>query len=399
MMAALPAFIINAGEPPVKKNISLTPTQRKMCDRNTDFACNLFRTVTKSKQGNSSTILSPVSVSYLLGMLNEGADGNTRQQISDVLGLGDDVLETNKYFKKLIDEAPLVDAKATVKIANLITVNSARGINLIQQYQYDMQKYYKAKADALDFGSGNSLDYINNWCNSHTNGMIPSILNRLDMEACMYLLNAVYFKASWTHKFDPEATRDRTFTKQNGSTVMLPMMHRKGNASYGENGLYKMLCMPYGSNGYSMYVLLPHNGNTIDDIIQDLSAQTLKEEQHEMSNREVDILMPRFTTTSETYLEDALSSMGMPLTFNKMLAEFPNMANCSDLYVSMMKQRAKIEVNEEGTKAAAVTVSAMTNRSMSIGSICTFHATKPFVYYIVENSTGTIFFMGTYCGD
>ena len=392
---------LNAAEPPVKRDIALTAAQRLMSNNNNDFACNLFRAISKQKHDDRSTIVSPISVSYMLGMLNDGADGETYLQISNVLGMGGSIEEMNKYFKKMIDEAPRVDTRVTVKIANSINVNSAQGISLVPQFEDDMLKYYKAQVDALDFTNSESLHRINNWCKDNTYGLIPKILDKLEASAAMYLLNAVYLKASWTKKFDSNATRDLNFTKQDGSTVTRKMMHLKTRVSYGEDNLCKMLCMPYGSGGYSMYVLLPKERHTIDEIIQSLTAQKLKQiKMHTTASHEVDILMPRFTTTCETNLKDVLSSMGMPRVFDRNSAQFPYMANGhGDLYVSMMKQKAKIEVDEEGTKAAAVTVTEMRNRSVSISSGYTFHATHPFVYYIVEGSTGSIFFMGTYCGD
>ena len=176
------------------------------------------------------------------------------------------------------------------------------------------------------------------------------------------------------------------------------MMHRHGMAVYGKNDLCKMLCLPYGNKAYSMVVLLPNEGKTTDDIIRNLSAQKLKEWQSQMRTEEVNILMPRFTTESETRLEDILSSMGMQRAFNN-AAEFPNMLKGyhDELYVSMMKQKAKIEVNEEGTKAAAVTVAEEV--AIGVNFYKYFYATRPFVYYIMEKSTGAIFFMGTYCFD
>ena len=404
-MAILPAFtsednFLNAGEPPVPKDIKLTQFQLEMLDNNTNFACDLFRTICEQKRSNSSTIVSPISVSYLLGMLNEGADGETYLQISDVLGLGGSDEEINKYFKKMIEEAPYVDPKVTVRIANSINVNSARDISLVPQYEADMRRYYHAQVEALDFTDSRSLQHINNWCKANTNGLIPKILNRLDPRAVMYMLNAVYFKATWTEKFD-KTTREMNFTKPDGTTVKRKMMHLKTKVGYGENELCQMVRLSYGNGGYSMYVMLPYKDHTIDDIIQSLSSKQLKRQRlHEMTMHEVDILMPRFTTVSETNLKDVLSSMGMPLAFDENLAEFPNMAKENkDLYVSMMKQCARIEVDEEGTKAAAVTVAEVRNKAASIQKLYTFHATSPFVYYIAENSTGTILFMGTYCGD
>ena len=387
---------------PEKNNITLTAEQQQMRDNNNEFACRLFRTIAQQQDEPGSIISSPISVTYMLGMLNAGADGETRQQIMDVLGLGNDPAAINAYCKKMIDEAPYVDPSVTVKIANCIDVNSAMGISLYPQYKSDMQQYYNAQVDALDFTQSGSLKRINDWCNSHTDGMIPTILDKIKGDAVMYLLNAIYFKATWTEKFDPKDTRDMDFAMAGGTTAKRQMMHRIALAAYGHNSLYQTLCLPYGSNGYAMYVLLPNEGKTVDDVIQGLSAEGLDHQLLEMYPHEVDILMPRFSTSSETKLEQTLSSMGMPLAFDPYNAQFPHMAQGHSLYVSMMKQKARIEVNEEGTKAAAVTIAEM-DLAMDPGprqyEKVDFHATRPFVYYIMEMSTRSVFFMGTYQGN
>ena len=382
--------------------ITLTVEQQQMRDNNNEFACRLFRTINEQKGGDSSVIVSPISVTYMLGMLNTGADGQTRQQITDVLGLGNSVQEINEYCKKMIDEAPLVDPSVTVKIANCINVNSALGLTLVPQFKTDMQNYYNAQVEALDFNKSSSLDKINDWCKKNTDGMIPTILDKLNSSAAMYLLNAIYFKATWTEKFDPKDTRDMDFTMPDGSTRQHKMMHRKALAAYDKNDLCEMLYLPYGSKGYGMYVLLPVEGKTVDDVIQGLSADGVEQQVFNMEPHEVDILMPRFTISSETMLDRVLPAMGMPLAFNPFYAEFPNMAQGQNLYVSMMKQKAKIEVNEEGTKASAVTIAEMgfaTAPPPPHYQQVDFHATRPFVYYIIESGTRSIFFMGTYCGS
>ena len=376
------------------KDSTPTAPQGKMADNNNDFACKLFRTINEQKKGSS--IVSPISVSYVLGMLNEGADGETRQQITDVLGLGGSVQEINEYFKKMMDEAQSVDPSVTLKNANCIYFKLGMSIN--PKFKADMQNYYDAHVEAINFNSSSILNKINNWCKTHTDGMIPELLKKgeLHPNRRMYLLNAVYFKASWADQFDPMSTRDLDFITLDGKTVKRPMMQHHGMADYGKNDLCKMLCLPYGNKAYSMVVLLPNEGKTTVDIIRNLSAQKLKEWQSQMRTEEVDVLMPRFTTESETHLEDILSSMGMPLAFGGD-AEFPNMIQKEGLYVSMMKQKAKIEVNEEGTKAAAVTVEE--DVAIGVNFYKYFYATRPFVYYIMEKNTGTIYFMGTYCFD
>jgi serpin B len=384
---------------PKKTNITLTEQQQQMRDNNNEFACNLFRTINGQKQGDGSTIVSPISVSYLLGMLNEGADGKTRQQITDVLGLSGSTQQINEYFKTMMSKVSRADSNVTLQLANCIDVNSAMGISLIPQYKADMQQYYDAQIDALDFTQRSSLDKINNWCNKHTGGMIPTAVDRLDPDAVLYLLNAIYFKAKWTEKFNPEDTRIMNFTTQNGTVVKHNMMHRQTRTLYGKNKICQMLYLPYGNKDFGMYVLLPVKGKTTADIIQGLSARELEQQLNGMKDENVDILMPRFYTSSETTLNHVLSAMGMPLVFTSR-AELPNMAQGEkDLYVSLIDQKTIIEVNEKGTEGTARTLMRVLKDGDEPPKIENFHATHPFVYLIIEKRSGTIFFMGTYCGE
>ena len=397
------AFVLMSTLLSFAKDSAPTAPQGRIADGNNDFACNLLRAIYEQQQGGGSFIMSPISVSYMLGMLNDGAEGETQRQITDVLGLDGSPQKINQHFKKIMNEASSVDSTVTIKIANSININSARGYRLIPKYKENMQKFYDAQIDAFPFTDDRNVDIINNWCNTHTDGMIPKILDSLDPYAAMYLLNAVFFKASWTDKFDPNNTRNKIFTKQDGTLLEHKMMNVAIKAAYGSNNLCKMLCLPYGNGSYSMYVLLPHEGKTVGDIIQSLSAQQLAQQRtKEMTIQNVDIEMPRFTTESKTHLEQVLSSMGMPLAFHYLAAQFSKMIEDEELWVSMMMQKAKIEVNEKGTKASAVTISKGLTKSLmgdNRPSYVEFHATRPFVYYIIDNSTGTIYFMGTYFGE
>ena len=351
------AFVLMSTLLSFAKDSAPIAPQGKIADGNNDFACNLLRAIYEQQQGGGSFIMSPISVSYMLGMLNAGAEGETQRQITDVHGLDGSVKEINSYFKKVMDKASSIDSTVTIKIANSININSARGYRLIPKYKENMQKFYDAQIDAFPFTDDRNVDIINNWCNTHTDGMIPKILDSLDPYAAMYLLNAVFFKASWTDKFDPNNTRNRIFTKQDGTILEHKMMHVAIKAAYGSNNLCKMLRLPYGNGSYSMYVLLPHEGKTVGDIIQSLSAQQLEQQRtQEMTIHNVDIMMPRFTTESEIQLE----------------------------------------------QVAAVTIAKGVTKSLSGDNRprhVEFHATRPFVYYIVDNSSGTIYFMGTYCGE
>ena len=390
----------NEEEQPVEEVITSTEPQDELLDNNNDFACNLFRAINRNRKlSDGSIVVSPISVSYVLGMLNEGASGKTRQQITNVLGLSASTQQINEYFKTMIHKVSRVDSNVTLQLANCIDVNSAMGISLLPQYKADMQQYYDAQIDALDFTKRSSLDIINNWCNKHTGGMIPTAVDRLEPDAVLYLLNAICFKANWTEKFDPDDTRIMNFTTENGTVFKNNMMHRQTCTLYGKNKICQMLYLPYGNKDFGMYVLLPVKGKTTADIIQGLSARELEQQLNGMKDENVDILMPRFYTSSETTLNHVLSAMGMPLAFTSR-AELPNIAQGEkDLYVSLIDQKTVIEVNEKGTEGTARTLLSALKDDEVPPKIENFHATHPFVYLIIEKRSGTIFFMGTYCGE
>ncbi|MBR4828294.1 MAG: serpin family protein, partial [Muribaculaceae bacterium] len=302
----------------------------------------------------------------------------------------------------MIEGAPNVDPAATVRIANCIDVNSAKGLSLQEAFVNDMKNYYNAQIDALDFTKSSTLDIINKWCSKNTDGMIPSILDKINPDAAMYLLNAIYFNADWKEKFDKNDTRSSSFTLPDGSVVTRELMHRKAIAQGCESDLCSMLRIPFGSGGYSMYVMLPAEGMSTSDLIRDMSQQELTDHLNaiNMTPHEVDILMPRFEIVSDIDLKRVLEPMGIQSAFTAS-ADFSNMSNAS-LRVTLMKQKAKIEVDEDGAKASAVTISEM-GRAISPGPQLSekaeFHANSPFLYFILEESTRSIFFIGTYCGN
>lgn len=394
---------------PKTRAVELTQEQREYVTKNTDFSFNLFKTVSQMPEGQKSSILSPISVTYVLGMLNDGATGNTAKEITSVMGFGEDNAKgVNEFCKKLIEEVPKTDPSVTLEIANAVISNKSRNIELESAYLSDMKKYYGAEVYNLDFSKKvEALKNINGWCNSKTNGMIPEILNESELKADALLLfmNAIYFKATWTEKFDTKDTKSKSFMMENGQEKLLHMMHRMAEAQYSENEFCQMLNLPYGSGDmWSMKVLLPKEGKSVDDVINSLNSESWNELRYNTWHPVVDIDIPRFSTSFETDLIKPLTEMGAPSMFTPFEAEFPNISSNfkKDLYVGLMKQKAAIEVNEEGTKASAVTVASMEflegpdpNHPMNVD----FHANRPFVYVIQEASTGVIFFLGTYRGE
>ena len=393
--------------------IQLTEAQRVFANDNNQFTLNFLKTVNEVDNTGKSFIYSPLSITYVLGMVNDAATGQTEKELEQTLGFHEGGIKAvNDYCKKLIDGLPKVDESVKLNIANAIFLN--KHYTLKEQFQKDMNDYYDAKAEALDFSSPQTLEHINGWCNDKTKGMIPKILDEVNPYMVSYLLNAIYFKADWASKFDPKNTKEETFTTEKGSTT-LPMMHQNVLISYLKTNTYSAVILPYGSGLWNMSVMLPEEGATIDDLIKEVAQSSV------VNNRgwcetggnffrgyEVDLKLPRFETASDTDELDVknglvglMQKMGIKLAFDSDFAEIPNMCDDRNLYISMMRQKAKIKVNEEGSEAAAVTVAGM-DLTTAVGPQeypkATFHANRPFVYVISEASSGVILFVGKFTG-
>ena len=397
--------------------VELTQEQRVFACDNNDFTLGFLKTVNDADKSGKSFIYSPLSITYVLGMVNAAATGQTEQELEQTLGFHEGGIQAvNEYCKKLIEGLPKVDDKVTLNIANALFVNQNKA-TLKAHYQQDMQQYYDAKAENLDFNSPTTLNTINGWCNDHTNGMIPKILDTIDSDVVTYLLNAIYFKADWASKFDQKNTKTEEFLSENNEKNLkeVPMMHQNVLISYMKTNTYSAVIIPYGSGLWSMTVLLPEEGKTTDDVIKEVAESRV------LNNRgwcetggntfqpyEVDLKLPRFDTNSDTNdlkidggLIGLMKKMGINLAFDPEFAEIPNMCEKGGVYISMMRQKAAIKVNEEGSEAAAVTVAAA-NFATAFGPQeypkATFHANRPFVYAIREASSGVILFVGKFTG-
>lgn len=368
-------------------------TMQTMVDNNNDFALKLFGEVS----GLSSRVVSPLSVSYLMGMLANGADGQTRQEILNALGCGNrSVNDLNAFYSKMIAPTDNSNDNTTVNIANYIAVNKL--YNLKNDFQKTMQTYYKAGIETLDFANPEAVKTINSWCDKQTDGMIPNIIDRTEPDALSYILNAIYFNGTWTDKFDKADTKDEQFFGYTRDINMLPMMHREGKYKYTSNDAYAAVRMPYGNGKYTMTVMLPNNGKGVAEMMSNMNVDALAKMQNNMETCIVDLKLPRFTTEMKLDLNEIISALGAPTMFQP-TADFSRFAD-GHLFVSKMLQKAKIEVSEEGTKAAAVTAGMimMTSLNPVEPRRVEFHANRPFAYMITDNTTGAILFMGQFTG-
>ena len=376
----------------------LSDAQHEMVNNNNSFAFSLYN----KTMGMNSRVVSPLSVTYLMSMLANGADGETQKQILATLGWAGEGIQQpslqdiNDYSRMLIEKTERLDKAVTVEIANYVAVNKEFKLN--SKFQKSVEREYKAGVESLNFTSPSTLKRINDWCNDRTHGMIPSIINELDPDAVSYLMNAIYFNGTWKDKFSKEETKQEMFRGYTRDIQYVDMMHRHGEYFYADGDGYSAVSIPYGNGAFRMTVILPSEGSFLRDVMASMDGGKFQALQRSMEKCNVDLKIPRFTTEVDLPLNDIISALGAPLIFSSQ-ADFSQFAR-GDFYVSKMFQKAKIEVSEEGTKAAAVTAAIMMMSAVRPEKKrnVVFHADSPFAYIISENSTGSIYFMGQYTG-
>lgn len=398
-----PKPVIDPVEPPT--TMELTRAEQEMVSSSNDFAFNLFR---EARDEVKSQILSPISITYALGMLNNGAAGETQQQINKVLGFSETGADgINSFCYKMLQRAAKLDEQTKVLIANNIYMN--RGYELLSEFKSKAKTFYDADAETRDFGDGKTRDVINKWGSDHTMGMIPEVLkeDEFNPDCVSFLLNAIYFKGTWQYQFDKNMTQDEGFlhpglTKEE---LVIPMMHQTAELDYLETDNFQALRLPYGNGAWNMTVLLPtvnihevDTGEDINKVLKSLNTASWQKIQQQMAPMKVDVHLPRLESDTDIDLIPIMGKLGMTKAFTS-AAEFPNFCNTAT-FIGLMKQVAKIKLDEEGTEAAAVTVIGM-DKSMAGPSepdYATFYANHPFLYVISEKTTGAIFFIGQYTG-
>lgn len=373
--------------------LTLTDAQDSIIAKNNAFAVKLFEKTAKMQ----STVISPVSVSYLMAMLANGANGQTKADIMKALQLEEkDLDEMNALYKMMIQRCGNTGKGTTLNIANYFAMN--KEVNLEDAYANKMKNIYNAGIESLDFTSSKTTAHINNWCKKNTNGMIPSIIDKVDANASAYIMNAIFFNGTWADKFSKSQTKNENFRGYTRDITMVPMMHKSDKLLYWGNDMYTAVRIPYSNSSYTMTVMLPNEGVSIDEMLKTMENADLTAWRQDAEQCIVDLKLPRFTTEADVTLNNVISELGAANIFNSN-ADFTNIAK-TNMFVSEMFQKAKIEVSEEGTKAAAVTAAIMTMSALPTEEPkhVTFHANRPFVYMITEANTNAIFFMGQYTG-
>lgn len=379
-----------------RKDIVLTRAQMEMVRANNAFALDLFARTAKDASGESF-LISPLSVTYALGMVDNGAKGKTQEEINSVLGYDESTVEgLNAFCKTMLEQSAQVDPSTTIEIANTAVVNKV--IPLLPEFTEKVESNYEAVVTYKDFEKDDVMGFINSWCDQKTHGMIPVLLeDPVDPSTYAHFLNAIYFKGIWSHQFKKADTSKEKFTLEDGSTRQVDMMHQKTTFSVGGGKGYSSIILPYGNQAYRMTVLLPAKGVSVKDVMDGLTVDSLDPKCF-YDAEEVDLKLPAFESEFKIDFSDILCDMGMPTAFSP-LADFSAMTT-AQVCISQVLHKAKIKVDETGSEAAAVTDVSMKYASAGpdANQPVVFHADHPFIYAITEVSTGAIFFIGQYTG-
>jgi serpin B len=370
---------------------ALSSEEKSLSNSSNAFVIDLFKELEKTEEGN--LFFSPLSIQYALSMTLNGSKDETFNSIKEVLAVSDlNEHEINEAFKSLTEFLLNVDDKVLLTIANSIWFEQK--LTATEAFKKAMQVYYNAEVSGLDFKSPQSVNTINNWVETKTNGLIDKLINEIPDNAVMYLVNAIYYKALWRYPFEEANTQKAPFYPEDNKEIEVMMMHSEEMAvDYYLNEITHVIDIPYGNGQYSMMVLLPVEGKKTEDILEVLDKNTLKNWNNSIRPMEAELFMPKYKIEYKALLNEALSDMGMEIAFTDR-ADFTRLFEEEyGLMISKVIHKAVIEVNEEGTEAAAVTGVEVSLTSMPPEKpVLTLN--RPFIFFIKEKHTGAILFAG-----
>jgi serpin B len=258
------------------------------------------------------------------------------------------------------------------------------------------REYYKARITTLDFNSPDAPNTINRWVSDATRGKIDKIVDQIPPEIVLHLINAIYFKGTWTIEFDPSRTRDQDFHPSRGAKTTVPMMSHSGSYRYYSEDGFQAIRLPYGAGDLAMYVFLPDETAGLADFLAGLDETVWGRWMAAFRRKDGDVMLPRFKIEYKCLLNAALREMGMGIAFEGGQADFSGMTTAAaDLYISKVVHKAVVEVNEEGTEAAAVTdISIGVTSALPDNERFLFVADHPFFFAIHDDRTGSLLFVG-----
>ncbi len=383
----------NFGKDTPRYDIPLSTKSGEINTQVQKFSFDLYREVAKTEK-EENFCLSPLSASLCLGMIMNGADGNTYAEMQKTLGFeGFTNQQINEYVQMMQTELPKLDGRTIFTNANSLWIRN--GYTLLPEFIQTNKTYYDAEVCNEPFDNS-TLEKINSWCNKKTNGLIPEIINGIPDDIISYLINAIYFKGVWTNEFKKSDTKDEPFYMANGQTIQVPTMKQTQSNNFFADEEVMAVELPYGNRAFSMFLFIPADPDkkSIDDIIKGLDQETWQKWNEQLHTSTMTIHLPRFLIKTEKDLIETLNSLGIKDAFNDYSANFTKMSITKGLYIGLLKQKTYIELNESGTEAAAVTIGGMTSESAFPSLPTEIRFDHPFGYVLKEKSTGAILFAG-----
>lgn len=398
LIALLLTACAPATQPPREQPAPLTELPRalsageaKIRDASNTFTFSLFRRLTDAQRG-ANVFVSPLSASMALGMTMNGAAGTTFDQMRDALGFGaTSQSEINQGYKDLIALLRGLDNSVELRLANSIWYRSSFPFH--QAFLAAAATWFDAEVQGLDFGNPTAVETINGWVDRSTNGKITQVIERISDENVMFLINAVYFKGSWRDQFDPSQTIDGQFHAADGRAQPVKLMHRNASMRYHETAEFQAVDLSYGRDAFAMTVLLPKPGTTVDALATSLTTDSWAKLVGRFHTAHVDLHLPRLKLTYERTLNDDLKALGIRDAFVPDGANFTGMSPQGlHLFIDYVKQKTYVDINEEGTEAAAVTVVGISVTSAPQTAV--MRVDRPYLFAIRERLSGTILFIG-----
>ena len=382
---------------PHRQPISQTPPQPTMnnpqplVESNTKFAFKLWQEILHQEVGKN-VFVSPSSIAFALGMAYNGAGGKTQQAMAESLELvGMSTTEINQAYQSLQTSLEKADPEVTLSIANSLWARE--GFPLERDFLATNQEFFDARVSQLDFGDPQSPEIINDWVREQTNGKIGEIVDSLKPADVLFLINAIYFKGNWQNKFDENLTTEKPFYLTDGTTKEHPMMFQRNEYRYLETEEFQAVSLPYGEGNLSMYIFLPRAESNLDDFYQQLDFENWQTWMARFRRRDGVMELPRFKLEYDIKLSETLKALGMGEMFSRATADFSKMTPAK-VAVDEVKHKTFVEVNEEGTEAAAVTSIGIRATSIPAPPF-EMKVDRPFFCVIRDNQTGTILFMGS----
>ena len=365
-----------------------------LVEKTNDFGFNLYKNLARE---NENIMISPVSVSLAMAMVYNGANGATREDMARALNVqGLELDRLNKNNLALLYYLTSADPELTVNIANSIWM--LEDFKFSEAFVATVKNDYQAEAKKLDFADPKSADVINKWVNDKTRGTIDQIVTPpIDSQTIMFLINAVYFKGSWTSPFETELTSEQAFNLVDGQTVTVPTMYQSGSFDYLKSSGFQALRLPYGEDEQmAMVLFLPDQNTSLSEFQNQLNQDNWSNWQAHFEAKAGTLMLPKFTMEYEKSLNQVLAELGMGIAFEPGKADFSGLAAAAagDIYISNVKHKTFIQVDESGTEAAAVTSVEVGTTSMPAYDF-ELNFDRPFFYAIEDSETGAIVFMGS----